>query len=453
MWAYCRRLVAGIDRRRFLVNYLWLGALALFWIVLNPFRLIGFDQPPSIRLLSILGAQLDYPRDGQSAITVLTVSEKELNRRGDSWPLPVGQWQLLLERIACYAPRALFVDAILYRTEAEDPGWPGLAGMIAAAEDGTLTCGGKAQPRFPVLLARGGAADEIGSSRVGGDNLAVTSWLAESGYPLSASSAEEARPTAAYALLRRLCAEPDRRGLCPPAIPAIGGESVDVVWGADPPPRTAALVKAAGADCLTPAALRDTAAGDIALSLLERRNPRYQPCSYHHHLSLEQFTENTKACALRNEEACALMTELFKDRVIMIGVIRPGLADTVYSPIHGSLPGVFYHAMALDNLFVMGRDYFKTSTVDRLKIWLVTMVFLLIPALVGISAKQSRQKWWMVSAILLVSFTSMGLVFYLSVEAHWLSPVNASMLLGLFMMFVEAARVELKLRDYILGDR
>ncbi|MFW1582015.1 hypothetical protein ACEV7R_23585, partial [Vibrio parahaemolyticus] len=77
MWGHCRRLVAGIDRRRFLINYLWLGALALFWIVLNPFRLIGFDQPPSIRLLSILGAQFHYPREGQSAITVLTVSEKE----------------------------------------------------------------------------------------------------------------------------------------------------------------------------------------------------------------------------------------------------------------------------------------------------------------------------------------------------------------------------------------
>ncbi|MFX7567077.1 hypothetical protein ABTJ77_19095, partial [Acinetobacter baumannii] len=89
-------------------------------------------------------------------ITVLTVSEKELNRRGDSWPLPVAQWQLLLERIACYAPRAIFVDAILYRTEAEDSGWRSFADMIAAAEDGTLTCGGQARPKFPILLARGG---------------------------------------------------------------------------------------------------------------------------------------------------------------------------------------------------------------------------------------------------------------------------------------------------------
>jgi CHASE2 domain-containing sensor protein len=450
MRAYFRRLVAGIDRRRFLMNYLWLGVLALFWIVLNPFRLIGFDQPPSIRLLSILGAQLDYPRDGQSAITVVTVSERELNRRGDSWPLPVAQWQLLLERIACYAPRALFVDAILYKTEAEDPGWAGFAEMIAAAERGELTCGGRARPKFPIVLARGGAADEIGSSRIGEDALAVTTWPAESGYPLSTSAGEERRPTAAYALIRRLCAEPDGRGACPPAIPAIDGDSIDVVWGADLPPRTAVLVKAAGVDCMTPATLREKAIGDIPLSLLQRQNPRYQPCSYHHHLSLEQFAENTRACALQNENACTLMQELFKDRVIMIGVIRPGLADMVYSPIHGSLPGVFYHAMAFDNLLLMGSDYFKTNLVDRVKIWLVTMLLLMIPALIGISTNENRHRWWVVIIILLMSFVSMGFVFYLSVKAHWLSPANAAMLLALFMMFVEAARVELKLRDYIL---
>lgn len=455
MRTFFRRVVAGIDRRKFLMNYLWLGVIALFWIVLNPFRLIGFDQPPSIRLLSILGAQLDYPRDGQSAITVVTVSERELNRRGDSWPLPVAQWQLLLERVACYAPRALFVDAILYKTEAEDPGWPAFAEMIAAAEGGTLTCGGRAQPKFPIVLARGGGGDEIGSPRIDEDALAVTTWPAESGYPLSTPvrtpAGEERRPTAAYALIRRLCAEPDGRGPCPSAIPAIDGDSVDVVWGADLPPRTAVLVKAAGVDCMTPADLREKAIGDIPLSF-QRQNPRYQPCSYHHHLSLEQFAQNTRACALQNENACALMHELFKDRVIMIGVIRPGLADSVYSPIHGSLPGVFYHAMAFDNLLLMGSGYFKTNLVDRVKIWFVTMLFLLIPALVGISTKENRKKWSVVVLIILVSFLSMGIVFYISVKARWLSPANAAMLLALFMMFVEAARVELKLRDYILGD-
>lgn len=452
MWGHCRRLVAGIDRRRFLINYLWLGALALFWIVLNPFRLIGFDQPPSIRLLSILGAQFHYPREGQSAITVLTVSEKELNRRGDSWPLPVAQWQLLLERIACYAPRAIFVDAILYRTEAEDSGWRSFADMIAAAEDGTLTCGGQARPKFPILLARGGAGDELGSSLIPDDGLAVTNWSAESGYPLSAPSGDQAKATAAYALIRRLCAEPDGRGPCPPTLPAIGRESIDVVWGADLPPRTAALLKAAGADCMTPEALRDTAIGDIAFSLLEGRPPRYQPCSYHHHLPLEQFSENTRACALGNGDACILMAELFKDRIIMIGIVRPGVADTVYSPIHGSLPGVFYHAMALDNLLTMGDGYFRTNKLDRIKIWIITMIFLLIPGLFGVSSTDIRRKWWAIATIIFVSAISMAVVVFISVKMHWLSPVNAAMLLGLFMMFVEAARVELSLRDFLLRE-
>lgn len=41
---------------------------------------------------------------------------------------------------------------------------------------------------------------------------------------------------------------------------------------------------------------------------------------------------------------------LFEDRVVMIGADIRGAPDLVQSPVHGQIPGVFLHAMALDNL-------------------------------------------------------------------------------------------------------
>jgi len=41
---------------------------------------------------------------------------------------------------------------------------------------------------------------------------------------------------------------------------------------------------------------------------------------------------------------------LFEDRVVMIGADIRGAPDLIQSPVHGQIPGVFLHAMALDNL-------------------------------------------------------------------------------------------------------
>lgn len=44
------------------------------------------------------------------------------------------------------------------------------------------------------------------------------------------------------------------------------------------------------------------------------------------------------------------LRQLFEGRVVMIGANIKGAPDLVQSPVHGQIPGVFLHAMALDNL-------------------------------------------------------------------------------------------------------
>jgi CHASE2 domain-containing sensor protein len=50
---------------------------------------------------------------------------------------------------------------------------------------------------------------------------------------------------------------------------------------------------------------------------------------------------------------------VLKGKTVLIGADIPGIPDTFVSPVHGTLPGVFLHAMALDNLLALQTRYLK----------------------------------------------------------------------------------------------
>ncbi len=48
---------------------------------------------------------------------------------------------------------------------------------------------------------------------------------------------------------------------------------------------------------------------------------------------------------------------MLRDRLVLVGANITSTGDLVESPVHGQLPGVYLHAMALDNLINAGMDY------------------------------------------------------------------------------------------------
>ncbi|MGB3457480.1 MAG: CHASE2 domain-containing protein [Litorimonas sp.] len=48
------------------------------------------------------------------------------------------------------------------------------------------------------------------------------------------------------------------------------------------------------------------------------------------------------------------LASMIEDKIVLIGADVPYLADNFDTPVYGSLPGVFIHAMALDNLIELG---------------------------------------------------------------------------------------------------
>lgn len=69
--------------------------------------------------------------------------------------------------------------------------------------------------------------------------------------------------------------------------------------------------------------------------------------------------------------------ELLTDKAVVLGADLSGFPDIVTTAVHGQVPGVVWHAMALDNLMSMGSDYLAerheetTATVKALLVLLL----------------------------------------------------------------------------------
>jgi hypothetical protein len=96
-----------------------------------------------------------------------------------------------------------------------------------------------------------------------------------------------------------------------------------------------------------------------------------QPCSYHRRINPKVFFDESGQALLQKETITG--------SYVFIGAAIDGAGDTIVSPVHGKLPGVFLHAMALDNLLSFQGRYFKTAnwqTKNLDTIVQVAMIFL-----------------------------------------------------------------------------
>jgi hypothetical protein len=82
----------------------------------------------------------------------------------------------------------------------------------------------------------------------------------------------------------------------------------------------------------------------------------------------------------------ALVAGLLRDRLVMVGASITSTGDLVQSPVHGLIPGVYLHAMALDNLIYKGMDYDREPAnfpglnlhwVDLLELGLLALILVL----------------------------------------------------------------------------
>ncbi len=118
-----------------------------------------------------------------------------------------------------------------------------------------------------------------------------------------------------------------------------------------------------------------------------------------------------RADAILDGDEAALAT-LLHDRVVLVGAQVSGIPDWQTSAVHGRVPGVIFHAMALDNLLVRGAHYLRPlpgAWSRGVMLVLACAAALFAPRVVGRKPvlPQEARAWiglvlWMLYAIVLV---------------------------------------------------
>ncbi|MFC5512797.1 CHASE2 domain-containing protein [Massilia jejuensis] len=293
-------------------------------------------------------AQIGYPGDARDQVAVVLYDEQFLRAYQSAWPISYqdhADWLLRLAGQPGARPKAIFLD-ITFGQEREDPTLLALKEAFCTLRD-TL--------HVPVFVAalpdavtgKLAVREGLGScfTMVGADytpdpldgyawTYPLTRHLETAGWKsgLSVAPAQPAYRSAAMAIAQ------DSARI------ELGEESVPMalVWGENAAGNAPIADRDRG--CAPGRSLARNLTPGVFFQFAEPPPPL---CPYHHTLSMEQVG------ALPDNQLAAAL----KDRYVMVGANIPGHNDFARSPVHGLVPGVHYHAMALDNLLSYGARY------------------------------------------------------------------------------------------------
>lgn len=336
------------------------------------------------RAQATLTAQVGYPARERDRITVVMYDQQFLRHTDSAWPISYqdhADWLLRLASDPNARPKAIMLD-ITFGQNRDDPSLPALRQALCKVQN---------EFRVPVFLAalpspetgRLMVRDGLGPAPASGetpcytlvgvdyipdqlDGLAwdyrLTRHRADKGWedgPADpfANAVQPAYRSAAMAIAQDV------------AHLELGAESAPLalVWGLKSAPQrerpdSLTQCKPGAYEWVRyiPGVLRQFV-----------QTPSSPLCPYHGTLSMAQLGELPEQT----------LAPFLKDRYVLVGANVPAYNDFANSPIHGLIPGVYLHAMALDNLLTYQGKY-KQSTGWEL----AHLRNLLLPALLAVFA-------------------------------------------------------------------
>lgn len=349
-----------------------------------------FANPPELlRLAHESGAsafsRLYEPRH-QEDIAVVLVQDADLRALQADWPVPYSRWSQLLRLLGCAQAKAVFFDLALSRPEAfvqqDEPGTAALAQMDHRVNHGQLTpadCPGRTTEQLkavPVYYGHLSAPGETLPGLIPEARKLPISWVGSpQAYPLTPRVQGTGHLSVAYRLLKHYCATPGAPAH--PAHPACLGDwaagtldqSLVPRWPTRVPPSQSGWREGTEA-CVAHA----PGNGREALlqwlqSWFEDEPTVYPQCQPFLTLSLSQVLQDFDRD----------MADTLRGRTVLIGTRLSGAADLIPTPTHGQLPGVYLHAVALENLLTMGERF---DRIDAAHISWLAVLFVLAVSLV-----------------------------------------------------------------------
>lgn len=383
----------------------------------DPFGLSKQVHGYSERLVQKVTAPF-YGSAAQDKIAVVLIDQDSLAARGESWPPRYVYYEEVVRRIAKQKPAAIFLDVLVEDKRAYDDS---LAVARQALGD-TLSKTG-----VPLYLATLDTKNNSVFTGVPGTQTTLSGWRGYADdYPLaigpghfygehdSQLEAEEQcdstqHRTAAFQLYQTLCEQGMQSGCAvhPEAEERFCNAMV-VQWG-----RTVSKVVPerqliAESQCSATEQTLSVRFGESLRAFWASLTSGFDESSLKRLRQPCPYTVTVREEDLSSEKVRGVLA----GRVVMIGLSLPGIHDIVDSPVHGQIPGVYLHAMALDNLLTWNANYYPRE--EEHFDWVLALAVILVcwPCVAIIRAQPTRVTL-LLRAVAFISVAIYILVLYL----------------------------------------
>ncbi|MCL6688203.1 CHASE2 domain-containing protein [Pseudomonas sp. R3.Fl] len=325
------------------------GLAVAFIALCDPFGLASSSNAASARWLNRLFAER-YPDSGQHQVVVVLVDDAYLQRHQAYWPLPYNEQSKLFKRLLAYQPGAVFVDLLYSHDHSR-----AVPGQQPLMESQLLANVFERYQRqgIPLLLANTGLPRGVDGAVNALPRFASVSrpaLVAWSGfgdqYPLAAPTPLGTLETPALGLYREYCRRHDCPTLPADAEAAAQLPAMALQWGLKLSPQQEHISTIG--HCSAPGVFRQM----LQAMFWKLGNSAQATCPY----SLTLTASDLEATA---DQDRALLRELLRGKLVLVGASIAGTGDLTLSPLHGKIPGVYLHAMALDNLIAWGPHYYR----------------------------------------------------------------------------------------------
>jgi hypothetical protein len=310
---------------------LWLTAFASFQIWLNPFGFSDLVQRYSqdVSNLLITGPYF-YGTEGRDKVSVALIDEETLHQLHTPWPWTYGDHARALGALLSYNPKAVVVD-ILFVDPRRDGTLPELIDVIHRFR----------KAHVPIYF-EGGVDLPYGENPLTPEIAATGAPILDPNVPINAGVARQYSATG-----HCFNAKPDADGTCPslavkvyrdlyPDRPPVKiNDMIELVWGTRTAPTNLKWMANDGRSCAPDMGL----VRRIYLAFFDTSAVK-SPCPYNAEFTLFSLM------AGGDED----IPKLVENRVVFYGGALQGAQDKIYTPVNDLLPGVFVHAMAMDNM-------------------------------------------------------------------------------------------------------
>ena len=316
--------------------YLIVLAIATFQIYADPLGFDGVTEGYSQQLINLTLTGPLYPDEGRDDVAVALIEEETLSYLGMQWPWPYGEHARALDALLAYNPRAVAID-ILFADAREDPSLEQLLFVIERYQRFGVPLYLVGSPRLDPPVR-----EELlnSSATVVAGTINLADGMARQ-YPESVrclEGNESVCPSLAVKIYEDLY-ESD--------VPLAGdGETaIELVWGVDTHPLNREWVRVADADGAETTCPPDVGIATRVYRALVDVDRLRSPCPHTGYFALEDILRGGDDEEIR---------ELIEGNIVFYGARLEGSEDLAFSPANGLLPGVFVHAMALDNIIAFG---------------------------------------------------------------------------------------------------